>query len=264
VTGAGARAATWRDPRTVVLATILIAASAWAWFSVLHRPDGAMDMPGMPGMAAPALSGGVSFVAAWGVMMAAMMIPGAMPMFFLYRTVRRRLAGDGERAIPAELFAAAYLVAWTLTGIPVWGGYLLVARLADSTQWFAALARYLVAATLLAAGLYEWTDVKRACLAACESPLDFLMSRWRSGYAATLSLALRHATFCIGCCWGLTAILVVAGAMGIRWVVAIATLVLLEKFAGWGGRTSRLVGAALVLLGLAVATWPSLAGTIRS
>lgn len=263
MTGARASAANWRDPRGIVLGTILVTASAWAWVSVLHPRTG-MAVPEMPGMSAPTAAGGIgAFIAAWGSMMAAMMIPSAMPMFFLYRTVYRA-AGNGEHAIPPEIFAAVYLVVWTMTGIPVYGGYRVVAHLAATAPGFGMWVPYVVAITLVAAGLYQWTDFKRSCLAACESPLDFLMSRWRNGYLATLRLAFRHAAFCIGCCWGLMLILVVAGAMGIRWVIAIATLVLLEKLASWGGRMSRLVGAAFILLGAAVAIWPALARTIRS
>jgi predicted metal-binding membrane protein len=117
---------------------------------------------------------------------------------------------------------------------------------------------------LVAAGVYQFTGAKHLCLRRCQSPLAFLMRRWRSGYGATLTLAVEHAGYCIGCCWGLMAILVAVGAMSTAWVLAITLVVFAEKVLLRGWRTARLVGVGLVVLGLAVALRPELAGTIRA
>jgi predicted metal-binding membrane protein len=93
----------------------LVAVTAAAWAGMLR---GAREMP-MPGRV-PSLAEGMAFTGAWGVMMAAMMLPGAAPMILLYRTVSRRLAAGGERAIPPWAFAGVYLAAWTLLGVPVY------------------------------------------------------------------------------------------------------------------------------------------------
>jgi predicted metal-binding membrane protein len=85
------------------------------------------------------------------------------------------------------------------------------------------------------------------------------MHRWRSGYAGTLRLGLRHATYCVGCCRGLMAVLVAAGAMGLPWVLLIAVVESLEKLVPRGERTTRIVGVALVLLGVVVAARPDVA-----
>jgi hypothetical protein len=103
----------------------------------------------------------------------------------------------------------------------------------------------------------------RACLKHCQSPLTFLMHRWQRGYAGTLRLGLRHALYCVGCCWGLMAVLVAAGAMGLQWVLLIAVVVFLEKLVPRGERTARIVGVAVVLLGVAVAARPEVATVLR-
>jgi predicted metal-binding membrane protein len=246
------------SPGTIALAGTLAAITALAWRAVL-RDASDMAMPGT----SPSLLEGAAFTAQWGVMMAAMMLPSAAPMILLYRTVRARLSTQGERAVPAWAFAAVYLALWLAVGVPVYGGYVAVGAALARWPRLDGVAPYAVAAILAAAGLYQFGEAKRVCLRACESPLDFLMRRWRAGHAASLALAARHAGYCLGCCWALMAILVAAGAMSIPWVVSITLVVFAEKVLPWGERTARVVGVGLIALGVAVALRPSLALTMR-
>jgi predicted metal-binding membrane protein len=212
---------------------------------------------------AGSLAGGVAFVGAWGVMMAAMMLPSATPMIALYGAVSRSQARSGARVAPVAVFAATYLVVWLLVGVPVYAASVLVAGLAMASPAVAGLLPYGVAVVLLAAGAYQFTPLKRVCLRVCQSPLAFLLARWRSGYAATLRLGLSHALYCVGCCWGLMAVLVAAGAMGLRWVLLLAVVVFAEKLLPRGAWTARVVGGALIVLGVAVLVQPGLAATLR-
>lgn len=255
-----ARSAVVSGPATVVLAATLIAAAATAWLLVL-RASSSMSMAG-PGVS-PSVREGAAFTAQWGVMMAAMMLPSAAPMILLYRTVSRRLSAERDPSIPVALFAAVYLFLWLLFGAPVYGAYVAVSSLAASWRPFDAVMPYAIAGVLVAGGIYQLTEAKRVCLRHCEAPLGFLMRRWRSGYAATVRLALEHAFYCIGCCWALMVILVVAGAMSISWVLGIAIVVFAEKVLPRGWRTARLVGVSLIALGLAVALHPELAVAMR-
>lgn len=239
-------------------AAALLAVGAGAWLLVIRDARMAMS----PG-ASPSLAEAAAFTAGWAVMMTAMMLPSAAPTILLYGTVSRRLAQGGDRVAPAMLFGAVYLVVWGAAGIPVYGAY--VAADALTLRWPAAAAGapYVVAIVLAAAGVYQLTGAKRACLRHCESPLGFLMRRWRSGYRSTLLLAARHSLYCVGCCWALMAVLVGAGATGLRWVAIITLAVLAEKLLPRGRRTAAVLGIALVLLGLAVAVRPSLAAALR-
>jgi predicted metal-binding membrane protein len=248
------------DFGTLGLGATLLTLTAWSWHVVWQRSH--ESMAGMTGMT-PGVGEGVTFVLEWGVMMAAMMLPSAAPMILLYRMVRRRLSADGERAIPAWMFGATYVGIWTLSGIPVYAGYVATGALAMCCAWFARAAPYMVAGVLVAGGVYQLTSLKRACLAQCESPLSFLMSRWRSGTVATFRLALKHALYCIGCCWALMLILVVAGTMGIWWVTGIAVVVFAEKLLPRGSRIAAGVGVVLVGLGTVVAWRPEVLGQLR-
>jgi predicted metal-binding membrane protein len=209
------------------------------------------------------VDGAISFVVQWGVMMTAMMLPSAAPMILLYQTVSRRLSAQGDEVIPSWLFGLVYLSFWMLTGVPVYGAYLLSGALADTSASFNAMMPYIVATLLITTGAYQFSGAKRACLEKCEAPLAFLMNRWRSGYANSLSLAAQHAAYCIGCCWLLMVILVAVGAMSLPWVVTIAAIVFAEKALPRTWRVARLTGVGLIVLGVAVIARPSLATTIR-
>jgi predicted metal-binding membrane protein len=73
------------------------------------------------------------------------------------------------------------------------------------------------------------TPLKRACLQGCRAPVDFLMSHWRSGPFGALGLGLEHAAYCVGCCWALMAVLVLAAAMSLWWAAVLAAILFVQK-----------------------------------
>jgi predicted metal-binding membrane protein len=105
---------------------------------------------------------------------------------------------------------------------------------------------------LIAAGVFQWTPLKRACLATCRAPLAFLMTGWREGRSGAFAMGLRHGLYCLGCCWALMALLFVAGVMNLLWVVAITLAVLVEKLVPRGDLVGRLAGVALAGAGVLV------------
>lgn len=242
------------DRGTWLAGGLLIAIAAFAWVAVILQSRG---------MKAAPTTDVVAFLIAWGVMMTAMMLPSAVPMIALYGGVRRNAAQTKQKGIPTALFALVYLVVWLAFGIPVYVASVVVDAAANSTPAVADLLPYALALVLLAAGAYQFSPLKRVCLRVCQSPLGFLMGHWRGGYLGTLKLALEHAAYCVGCCWGLMVVLVAAGAMALQWVLLIAALVFAEKVLPHGEWTARIVGGALLLLGLFVAVQPQLATVLR-
>jgi predicted metal-binding membrane protein len=102
---------------------------------------------------------------------------------------------------------------------------------------------------LIAAGRYQFTPLKRACLKHCRSPLHFLGHHWRKGTRGAVRMGIEHGLFCVGCCWVLMALLFVGGVMNLLWVAAIMVFVLLEKVAPYGDVIGRIAGAALLVAG---------------
>ena len=60
------------------------------------------------------------------------------------------------------------------------------------------------------------------------------------------------AAYCVGCCWALMAVLIVAGSMSLAWVVAIALVVAGEKLLPAGQLLGRLGGVGLLVAGIVV------------
>ena len=245
-----------RDRTTRVTYAVLLVVSAGAWMHVAtSMPDG--DMAGMEMVMAPTLLDAVAYVVAWAIMMAAMMLPSAWPMMGLYAATQRR-ARVPVRVVSVTLFVLMYLGLWAVTGVPVYAAG--VALMAVSAGTLA----YVVAGVLVIAGVFQFTPLKQVCLRHCRSPLGFLLGHWRAGWTGALAMGWAHAVYCVGCCGALMLVLVVAGAMGLPWVLLIACAVAAEKLLPRGERIARLTGAALILLGVAVAIRPGLATALRS
>jgi predicted metal-binding membrane protein len=223
-----------------------LAAAGWWWSA---RMAGDMSGGGMEGMGDPMSLG--AFVVAWAAMMAAMMLPGALPAVRLYA----RAAARG-RAAPVPCFVAGYLAAWTLAALP---GYLAWRELQGPVARGEAWAGRLAGATLLAAALWQLTPLKSLCLRHCRSPLGFFL---RFGGrvqrpAGALHMGIRHAGFCFGCCWALFAALVALGTMSLLWMALFTALIVLEKLAPQGRRIAVAGALALAAAGAVLLTNPS-------
>jgi predicted metal-binding membrane protein len=175
-----------------------------------------------------------------------------------------RVAGPGARAINTGFLVAGYLLVWAAFGLPVFLLQQVLMLAASDGSMVARVMPYAVAVVLALAGLYQFTPLKEACLRQCRSPLDFMMQRWHGGGAfAALRLGSAHGAYCVGCCWGLMAVLVVAGTMSLAWVTLIALAIFVEKVLPFGRRAGQLTGGLLLLLAMAVALRPEVAGLLR-
>ena len=104
----------------------------------------------------------------------------------------------------------------------------------------------LSAAVLGAAGVYQFSALKLACLAQCRSPLGFLTAHWRPGAAGSFVLGMRHGAYCVGCCWVLMALLFVGGIMNLVWIAALSLIVFVEKILPRGQQVGRVLGVVLI------------------
>ena len=108
-----------------------------------------------------------------------------------------------------------------------------------------------VGATLLfIAGVYQLTPMKQVCLRTCQSPLGFLMSRWRSGLTGAFRIGFEHGFFCVGCCWALMLLLFVGGVMNLAVIAALTAFVAFEKIGPFGVYSARVSGGLLIAAGV--------------
>ncbi len=249
------------DRTTLLVGAALAAVTVAAWAAVLAKAaasSGSMAINTTP-PAGPDLAGATGFVGAWVVMMAAMMLPSAAPLVLLYR-----VAGADGRAVNAVPLVAGYLLVWAAFGALVYAAQQALGAVAHASPALGNSRPYVVVGILAIAGVYQFTSLKKACLRKCRSPLDFLMQRWRGrGAFDALRLGAEHGAYCVGCCWGLMAVLVISGAMSLLWVVLIALIVFMEKLMPFGERGAQLSGVGLGLLALLVAVRPELSMLLR-
>jgi len=187
----------------------------------------------------------------WTVMMVSMMTSSAAPMFLMYARVGRLTEAQGTPLPATVWFAAGYFLVWVAFALLAtwvqWG--LERSGLLDS--WMASTSSVLGAFVFVAAGSYQWTRLKDVCLTQCQRPFAFLMRHggFRSEALGSVMLGLRQGAYCVGCCWALTALLLVGGVMNLIWIGLLALLILLEKVTPFGRRIAPLAGAVPLVAG---------------
>jgi predicted metal-binding membrane protein len=239
----------------------LVTALAWGYLFLLDRRmsssmrAGALTTAlGMP-MAGPWTGADVLLTfLMWTVMMVGMMAGAGAPVLLLFAAAR----AERGRGVPLAVltFGLGYIAVWT--------GFSAFATLVQWILHEAALlspamstsSPHLAGAILIAAGAYQWTPLKFACLTRCRHPLGFLMTNWRNGNIGAFRMGVDHGTYCLGCCWALMGVLFVAGVMNLAWVAALGAFVLFEKIGPRGVAVARLGGTVMIAVGIFV-----LAGT---
>ncbi len=242
-----------RDRIVVLLCLLAVVALAWVALAVL-----AWQMDEVAVITAPATGPRfgawavvnlVLICVMWGVMMIGMMLPGASPMILMFARINRRQREAYEPFVPTGFFVGGYVAIW-------WAFSLAAAVLQWGLQGFGLLSptmasndSVLAGLVLLAAGLYQWSRLKYACLRHCQTPLAFVMTRWREGKGGAFRMGLGHGAYCLGCCWLLMLLLFVGGVMNLLWIAALAAFVLVEKIIPRRSWLPRIAGAALILWG---------------
>jgi predicted metal-binding membrane protein len=162
-----------------IAATMFVLAGALvAWVVTVARMRGMDAGPGTD------LGGLGWYLGVWMTMMAAMMLPSALPMVFLFSRVSTERARRAQAFVPTWVFVAGYLATWLVYGLAAYG---LARGIRATGAGFLGWNRsgpYVVGAAVAAAGLYELTPLKTMCLRHCRSPLHFVVTGWREGPAA--------------------------------------------------------------------------------
>jgi len=194
------------------------------------------EMAGMDGMAEP--PGWAVVAAMWATMMIAMMVPSAAPAILLYAKVYRHSSRPGTMP-RTTAFLAGYLACW-------FGFAALAATLQLALGNAMTVGRGFAAALLIAAGLYQLSPLKDACLTRCRSPAQFLVRHFRPGSSGAFGLGMLHGAFCVGCCWLLMALLFVGGVMNLAWIAVLTLLVAAEKLLPGGQWIARIAGIGFI------------------
>jgi predicted metal-binding membrane protein len=238
--------------RTAILAALLVLAAA-AWVLLYQQSVGSQgEMQGPTMGLAP-----IVFLAVWVAMMIAMMFPTAAPMILMFHRVHSQRQQLGQAFVPTWVFVAAYLSLWTLFGALAYLGATIAERLAMESSFVAEQASRIGGVSLVLAGLYQLSPLKRRCLAKCRTPLDFILGSWRDGYGGAVRMGLEHGAYCLGCCWLLFVILFPLGVSNLAAMAALTLLIFAEKSLPAGVLVSRVAALFFIGYGILVLFVPS-------
>ncbi|MBA2743790.1 MAG: DUF2182 domain-containing protein [Chthoniobacterales bacterium] len=240
-----------RDRLIIALGIALTGGIAW-WYTIYEarrmNVTGVCACAGMkmggPELDAWSASALLPLFLMWAVMMVAMMLPTAAPMILTFAAVARNRRRADRPYVPVAVFAAGYVAIWCAFSIVAALGQWLLHRQALLSSAMASSSALLGGVLLLAAGVFQFTPLKRTCLTHCRAPLEFIMTRWREGRGGAFLMGIEHGAFCTGCCWALMALLFVLGVMNIFWIAALTIIVTLEKMlprAKWLSLTTGLL-----------------------
>ena len=182
----------------------------------------------------------------WWTMMMAMMLPSAAPAILTFGAISRKFAEQGAPAAPLALFVAGYAAIWTCFAAVAVTLQLLLSQTIALSMMMAVTSTAVGGGLLVAAGLYQMSPLKSACLRKCQTPLMFFARNWQKGYLGALRMGLSHGLYCLGCCWVLMGLLFYGGVMELRWIVGLALYVAVEKLIPVGNRLSRFTGILLI------------------
>lgn len=235
----------------MIAALAIVAAIAWTYTisgAGVMAPTMHMALRRMPWSVTHA----VLMFAMWWIMMIAMMLPATAPTALLFAAINRRREAPGVY-VSTGIFMAGYLC--------VWAGFSLAAT---AMQWqldalgmlsgsMALHSAWLGGAILLAAGLYQFSRIKHACLRHCQNPVRFISRHWRPGAAGAFRMGAEHGGYCVGCCWFLMALLFFGGVMNPYWIAGLTLYVAMEKlfrevrWLGYASGAVLAVGGAYVI-----------------
>jgi predicted metal-binding membrane protein len=190
------------------------------------------------------------FAVGWALMVVAMMLPSSVPLVATFAALVRRRP---HPALLVALVVVGYVVTWTAFGLVAWLLDRFVHAAVDAIPFLQTYPQLIMGATLLTAGLYQFTGLKYRCLDECRSPLGFVLNRWagKRPEREALAMGLAHGAFCVGCCWSLMLVMFGLGLGSLAWMLAFGSVMAIEKNAPWGRRIGRPLGFGLVLAAVA-------------
>jgi predicted metal-binding membrane protein len=250
----------------VIVLVALGALAVLAWLALFAGAGTGMDPTAMSGwllpMALPPAASGpwtptyllIAFLM-WAMMMVAMMLPSASPMVLLYGHIVRQTERKGRgKHVSAWIaaFGSGYLALWILFSSFAVALQFGLERAGALSALMSSRNALLSGALLIAAGLYQLTPLKSACLKHCRGPAAFLATHWRPGVAGAFRMGLAHGAYCVGCCAVLMLILFAGGVMNLVWIAALTFFVAIEKLPSFGPAATKAMAAILVAGGAAL------------
>jgi predicted metal-binding membrane protein len=200
----------------------------------------------------------VGFLAAWQVMVAAMMLPSSLPLVAMFAAASARAQGQG-RAMTA--FLGGYALVWTAFGALAFAGDLALHAAVNAGSFLADHEWAIGGSVIALAGIFQFTPLKDACLDKCRHPASFMVRHYRRGAAGGFALGTRHGLFCVGCCWALMLVMFAVGATSLILMALLTALMVHEKTRPAGRRAVPVTGVTLLAVASVVLAYSGYAAS---
>ena len=242
-------------PRAALIAiaaawAVAIAAQASGAATLLHHDALIEDGP-------PPLVAALLFLAAWQLMIVAMMLPSSLPLMRMYGAAT---ASAPHRSRAMAAFLGGYALVWSAFGALAFAMDAGVHAAVDASPWLREHDWVIAGGVFALAGLFQFTSLKDACLDKCRHPAQFLMRYYRRGAGAGFRLGAHHGVFCVGCCWALMLVMFAAGVASVVWMALLTALMVYEKTHPHGARDVPVTGVTLLALSCVVLLSSAIAG----
>src|ERR1043165_190619 len=259
------------EPRALAIAGIVVlVASGWVYLALTLA--GMSDAAFLQVLCQPAF-GTSSFTAAqalllfamWCAMALAMMLPTAAPMILTYADIAETAAAKGEPVASPVVLTAGYIAVWLAAVIGLAAVQLVLTRLSLLDPAMRSASPLFSGAIFLAAGAYQFSALKDACVTQCQHPFRFFFANWTAERRGVFRLGMGQGGYCLGCCWAMMLLMFAVGVMNVVWMAALRAIMTLEKL-NMTTRFSRALGivfiavGALFIAGSVIAHWPVRAG----
>ncbi len=248
-------------PKIIAAACVVVLASAgWIYLGLLagtsFSQSGSLWI-GLGALCRPLASASTEFAPfalvflMWAAMALAMMLPSAAPMILTYAEIADTAARKGERAVSPFALALGYAAIWIGFALLAASLQFALANAGLDFESGSGAAIYAAGTLFIVAGLYQFSALKQSCLRVCQRPFPFFFANWRTTVRGVFGLGLRQGLHCLGCCWAMMLLMLVAGVMNAVWMAALGVVMTLEKMTSTP-RFSRILGVIFIVVGIAV------------
>ncbi|MCE1236595.1 MAG: DUF2182 domain-containing protein [Hyphomicrobiales bacterium] len=186
--------------------------------------------------------------AMWVAMVMAMMLPTAVPVFRAYADLGEERRRAGETIVSPVLLALGYLAVWIAFSAVATAAQGLLTQARLLTPAGLPMSEVLTGTTIFAAGLYQFSPLKWACLARCRTPRPFFADHWTNQLMGVFRQGIAQGLDCMGCCWALMVVMFAVGVMNVIWIAILGAIMTIEKLSPtvW---VSRIVGVVFLAWG---------------
>ena len=242
-------------PKPIALACIaVLVAAGWTYLGLMlagMSGVGVLDMLCRPSFGASDIDTTQAslVLAMWCAMALAMMLPTAAPMILTYAELAETAARKGEPAASPLVLTLGYVTVWLGAAAILTILQLILARLSLLDPAMASASLLFSGAVFIAAGFYQFSALKHACVTQCQHPFRFFFANWTAEPRGVFRLGLGQGLYCLGCCWAMMLLMFAGGVMNVIWMAALGAVMAIEKI-GVTQRFTRVAGVTFIAIGL--------------